>query len=133
MINIKCGKRVFSVRSEPENSKLIFLLNIAQDNEMGHAQALSALLIDNQSQEIKDVKMSLAVYCKQLYRVIASNGYNHVDIPGTLDHIRLLFTQIESPAIELKQKFNIIGALESMLLLYKYQENENGSFQENIN
>jgi len=33
----------------------------------------------------------------------------------------------------LKQKYNIIGALESMLLLYKYQENENGSFQENIN
>jgi hypothetical protein len=100
---------------------------------MSHAQALSSLLTDNQSQEIKDVKMSLAVYCKQLYRVIASNGYNHVNIPGTLDHIRLLFTQIECPALELKQKYNIIGALESMLLLYKYQENENGSFQENIN
>lgn len=72
--------------------------------------------------------MSLAVYCKQLYRVIASNGYNHINIPGTLDHIRLLFTQIESPDIELKQKYNIIGALESMLLLYKYQENETSSF-----
>lgn len=77
--------------------------------------------------------MSLAVYCKQLYRVIASNGYNNVNIPGTLDHIRLLFEQIECPALELKQKYNIIGALESMLLLYKYQENENNSFQENIN
>ena len=92
MIKIICGKRVFSVRLVAENSKLIFFLNLAQEDEMGHAQALSALLIDNQSQEIKDVKMSLAVYCKQLYRVIASNGYNHVNIPGTLDHIRLLFT-----------------------------------------
>lgn len=83
------------------------------------------LLTDTESQEVKDIKMSLSVYCKQFYRVVSSAGYNTIDIPKTLSHIELLFKCFESNSIELKQKYSIFGALEQMILLYKYQENPN--------
>lgn len=76
--------------------------------------------------------MSLSIYCKQFYRVVASNGYNNINIPATLQHIQYLLVCFESPAIELKQKYSIFGALEQMILLYKYQENEGPKFWENI-
>ena len=60
------------------------------------------LLTDSESQEIKDIKMSLSVYCKQFYKVVSSQGYNVIDIPKTLSHIELLFKCFESSAIELK-------------------------------
>ena len=88
--------------------------------------------MDNSSQDIKDIKMSLSVYCKQFYRVVASNGYNNVNIPATLQHIQYLLTCFENPSIELKQKFNMFGALEQIILLYKYQENEGEKFWSNI-
>jgi hypothetical protein len=76
--------------------------------------------------------MSLSVYCKQFYRVVSSAGYNNIDIPKTLNHIELLFQCFESNSIELKQKHSIFGALEQMILLYKYQENPNQQFLNNI-
>jgi len=56
--------------------------------------------------------MALSVYCKQFYRVVASKGYNEVNIPATLQHISNLMTCFENTSIELKQKFNMFGALE---------------------
>lgn len=69
---------------------------------MLHAQTIAGLLTDTSSQEIKDIKMSLSVYCKQFYRVVTSNGYNNINIPQTLQHIEYLFSCFESTAIELK-------------------------------
>ena len=77
--------------------------------------------------------MSLSVYCKQFYRVVSSNGYNTIDIPKTLNHIELLFQCFESNVIELKAKYSIFGAMEQMVMLYKYQENTGPGFFEHIN
>ena len=61
-----------------------------------------------------------------------SDGYNNIDIPQTLKHIELLFICFESPALELKQKYSIFGAVEQMILLYKYQESDGAKFLSNI-
>jgi hypothetical protein len=105
---------------------------ISEQDDLKHGQDLVNLLTDSVSQEIKDIKMSLSVYCKQFYRVVSTAGYNKIDIPKTLSHIELLFQCFESSAIELKQKYSIFGALEQMILLYKYQENPGPTFFTNI-
>ena len=105
---------------------------LAEQDDLKHGQDLVNLLTDSVSQEIKDIKMSLSVYCKQFYRVVSTAGYNKIDIPKTLSHIELLFQCFESSAIELKQKYSIFGALEQMILLYKYQENPGPTFFTNI-
>jgi hypothetical protein len=63
---------------------------------------------------------------------VSANGYNTIDIPKTLSHIELLFQCFESNAIELKAKYSIFGAMEAMVMLYKYQENAGASFHEHI-
>ena len=73
----------------------------------------------------------MSVYLKQLYRIVQSEGYNNINIPLTLQHIELLFLCFESPALDLKEKYSIFGALEQMVILYKYQE-EDKKFLANI-
>jgi len=79
---------------------------------MGHASLLQQLLCDESSTELKDYKLSLSVYSKSFYRTVQSDGYNNIDIPGTMKHIELLFMCFESTALELKSKYSIFGALE---------------------
>jgi hypothetical protein len=105
---------------------------IAQQDDLKHGTELVSLLTESENQEIKDIKMSLSVYCKQFYRVVSSAGYNSIDIPKTLSHIELLFKCFESNAIELKAKYSIFGAMENMVMLYKYQENAGAGFDEHI-
>ena len=81
-------------------------------------------MTDGTNPAIKDFKLSMAVYLKQVYRIIQSEGYSVIDVPATLQHIELLFLCFESPALELKEKYNLFGPLEQMVLLYKYQEVE---------
>jgi len=89
-------------------------------------------MTDQNNAEIKDFRLSMSVYLKSLYRVIQSDGYNNIDVPATLQHIELLFLCFESPALELKEKYSIFGALEQMVILYKYQETSEPSFNTNI-
>lgn len=112
-----------------------FSLFKAEKDDLNHAETIVNLLLDSEDQEIKDVKMSLAVYCKQLYKLIVQAGYNNVqrvDIERTLRHIELLFMCFESKEIELKQKAFIFDALQPMVLLYKYQENLGEGYFKNI-
>lgn len=90
------------------------------------------LLIDNTNPEIKDYKLSLAVYIKQLYREIQAEGYNTINEGVTLQHIELLFMCFENQSVDLKQKLAIHSALEQMLILYNYQKSDNQSYVANI-
>ena len=55
--------------------------------------------------------------------MVQSEGFSVIDIPQTLKHIELLFTGLECNDLDMKQKFSLVGSLEFMLNLYKYQEN----------
>ena len=66
------------------STKTQFLLYVADQNEEQHAQLLCQLLIEDESQEIKDMKMSIATYYKQFIRVIVSVGYQVTNIPKIL-------------------------------------------------
>jgi len=59
-------------------------------------------MVDSQNQEIKDFKLSVALYIKNMIRQIQSTGYNDIEIPKTLRCIELLFVCIESTKVELK-------------------------------
>ena len=89
---------------------------------MGFVKTLVQLLCDSANPEIKDCKLSLSVHLKQIYRVIQAEGYNQTNVEVTLQHIELLFMCFETQALDLKQKYAMFGALEQMLILYKYQE-----------
>lgn len=96
------------------------------------AKTIVQLLTDSTNQEVKEYKLSLSVYLKQLYRMIQAEGYNNIQIPNTLQHIELLFMCFENQSLDLKHKYSIFGALEQMLILYKYQENSTDEFTNNI-
>ena len=55
-----------------------------------------------------------------------------MNIQSTLEHIHYLFECIKSKELDLKPKFSVIGAFESMLILYRYQENNVHSLNDNI-
>lgn len=93
---------------------------------------LMNLLTDGTNPEIKDYKLSLAVYLKQLYREIQAEGYNTINEGLTLQHIELLFMCFENQFVDLKQKLAIHSALEQMLVLYNYQKSDNASYATNI-
>ena len=78
------------------------------------------------------MKLSISVYLKQLYRVVQSEGYNNIDTPSTLQHIELLFMCFENQSLDLKHKYSIFGALEQIMILYKYQESTPGAYLKNI-
>ena len=131
---IKTRQHVFDISVQIKLT-IIFVYLTAEKDDLNHAETIVNLLLDSENQEIKDVKMSLAVYCKQLYKLIVQAGYNNVqrvDIERTLRHIELLFMCFESKEIELKQKAFIFDALQPMVLLYKYQENLGEGYFKNI-
>ena len=68
------------------------------------------------------------MYSKNTFRAVQSDGYNNVNIQRTLNLLENLFKCFESPLIDLKAKYSILGALELMVNLYKYQEEENDKF-----
>lgn len=95
-------------------------------------KTLVQLLTDSTNQDLKEFKLSISVYLKQVYRVIQADGYNNINVPLTLEHISLLFLCFESQSLDLKHKLSVFGALEQMLLLYKYQETTKEKYLTNI-
>ena len=41
---------------------------IAENDDLIHAQSLVELLTDTENQDIKDVKLSISIYCKNFYK-----------------------------------------------------------------
>ena len=74
----------------------------------------------------------MSIYGKQFYQKVQKEGLQNVNVDKTLTHINLLFECFESPALELKQKFGIFSALESMVQLYLFQETGD-TFTKNMN
>ena len=99
---------------------------------MQHTRLLIEILTDSENPEIKDMKLSVAVHTKNVFRVIAAVGHNQVRIDNTLEHIDTLFKCLQSENLDLKAKFHITSAYEQMLILYRYQENDATSLQGNI-
>ena len=48
-----------------------FSIWTAEQDDLAHARSLFEILTDSESPDLKDLKMSVAVYCKQVYRVIS--------------------------------------------------------------
>ncbi len=97
------------------------MFTIAEVDDLAHARKLVEILTDTESQEIKDVKLSVSIYCKTFYKTVQSNGFQNLsDTNRTLAHIGCLFECMQSLGVELKPKFGIIPPLEQMLALYSF-------------
>jgi hypothetical protein len=97
------------------------LFTIAEVDDLAHARKLVEILTDTENQDIKDVKLSVSIYCKTFYKTVQSNGFQNAgDTNRTLAHIGCLFECMQSLGVELKPKFGIIPPLEQMLALYSY-------------
>ena len=79
---------------------------------MQHTRLLCEILMDSENPELKDMKLSAAIYAKNVYRVISAVGHNQVHKEKTLQHIETLFQCIQSENLELKAKFNVVAAYE---------------------
>ena len=110
--------RILSVN----NFLLLFIL--AEGDALQHTHRLREILTDTENPDLKDMKLTVALYTKQVYRVISAVGHNQVDKDQTLQHIDTLFKCIQSENLELKAKSSITAAYEQMLVLYRYQEND---------
>ena len=56
--------------------KILFLFfTIAEVDDLAHARKLVEILTDTENQEIKDVKLSVSIYCKTFYKKVQSNGF----------------------------------------------------------
>ena len=52
-----------------KRSFLIFFF-IAEADDLEHARKLVEILTDTESQDIKDVKLSVSIYCKTFYKKV---------------------------------------------------------------
>ena len=55
---------------------LILFYDIAEADDLSHARTLVEILIDQENPELKDMKLSVAIYLKNVYRIISAIGHN---------------------------------------------------------
>jgi hypothetical protein len=48
----------------------------AEADDLQHARTLVEILVDQENPELKDMKLSVAMYLKNVYRVISAVGHN---------------------------------------------------------
>lgn len=60
------------------STKLLTLLlkNIAEADDLQHARLLVDILTDSENPELKDLKLSVALYLKNVYRVVSAAGHS---------------------------------------------------------
>lgn len=119
-------------RKYSTKSLTLLLKHIAEADDLQHARLLVDILTDSENPELKDLKLSVALYLKNVYRVVSAAGHSQVQKEKTLAHINTLFKCIQCEHLELKAKVNITQAYESMLVLYRHQENDAASLNQNI-
>ena len=50
--------------------------HIAEADDLQHARTLVEILVDHENPELKDMKLSVALYLKNVYRIISAIGHN---------------------------------------------------------
>ena len=67
------------------------------------------------------MKLSTALYLKNCIKTVVSTGYSEINVPVTQSIIEAIFECMTKEGVDIKSKFYVFKAFESMLSLYIYQ------------
>lgn len=73
----KVVHQMLSTESKEIRGAIQAKLNVLSEaDDLTHAQTLVEILVDHENPELKDLKLSVAMYLKNVYRVISAIGHN---------------------------------------------------------